>query len=245
MHHHIFCVMFLWRLFSKTYPRCVETGSLWQSWSSLRTSERDDYGNVLKAIWDDLGNWEQVGSVLLSGSATPLRPAALWHDIIWRKLSPLMKWRGGEGSINSWSQKMVDSDICQEPDKQVHTHTHTHKYKDKNNINGRTARYTVCQSKWSISATLSQHWHNPKSTWLKLDLSNFAQTISVTSESFSGDWRHSVTLVTVTASHWQVCVLVHKAIHSPTIKNTHMHCRNKLWFFFCKQWMLTVILVLN
>lgn len=105
------------------------------------------------------------------------------------------------------------------------THTHTHVYIDKNtNTNGRTAPYTICQSQRGISAAPSQRWHSPKSAWLKLDLSNSAQTVSVTSESFSRDWRRSVTLVTVTASLWQVtgvCALLHIAIHSPTDTHTH------------------------
>lgn len=88
---------------------------------------------------------------------------------------------------------------------QTNTSTHIHIYKDKkSNTNGRTARYTTCQSTRNISAALSQRWHNPKSTWLKLDLSNSAQTVSVTSKSFGPDWQHSATLVTVAALPRQV-----------------------------------------
>ena len=172
-------------------------------------------------LLDDWGDWEQAGSVLLSGSATPLRPAD--PDMILYGGSYLRWWsgRGREGPINSWSTKMGDSDTCQTPDK--HKHTHTHIQGQKSNTNRRTARYTTCQSTRNISAALSQRWHNPKSTWLKLDLSNSARTVSVTSKSFGPDWRHSATLVTVTALPRQVTgvcacarsnTLTHKRTHT-------------------------------
>lgn len=108
-------------------------------------------------------------------------------------------------------RKMVDS--CQEPDK-PDTCVPTHIRKDNNDTTRRKVWDTICQSKGSISTTLSKHWQNPKSTWLKLDLCNSAQTVSVTSESFSPDWRHSVAFVIVTASLWQVYALVHIDLHS-------------------------------
>lgn len=171
---------------------------------------------------DDWGEWKQWAQCSYQG-----QPHG--SDII---SSPLMKWKGREGPINSWNRKMVDSDTCQEPDKQdtcAPTHTYT---RTKTTRMGRTVRDAICQSERSTSATLSQHWHNPKSTWLKLDLSNSAQTISISGESFGPDWRNSVTLVIVAASLWKVCA------HSHTVSHRHTHR-------FCKQWMLALILALN
>lgn len=159
------------------------TMSEWRT-DRLLWKQRQGYVGWLRRL-------KPVGSAFLSGSATPLRPAAPWHDIIWWKLSPLMKWRRSKSPINNRSKKWsIQTHVRSQTN--TDTHTHTHVYEDKHNTDRRTD--TVCQSKLSISTAQSQHWHNPKSTWLKLDLSNSAQTVSVTSKSFSPDWRGSVTL---------------------------------------------------
>lgn len=180
------------------------------------------------------GGWlrrlRAVGSVLLSGSATQLTPAAPWQYIYMEEVISADEMEGKRRSNQQLIRKMVNSDICQDPDKQVMCTkaTHTHKW-----TNTTTVRDAICQSQRRISATLSQNWHNLKSTWLKLDLSNSTQTVSVNSDSFRPDWRDIVTLVIVAASLWQVCAHSHTLTHAQTYN------------ICCKKWMLALILALN
>lgn len=90
-----------------------------------------------------MGGWlrrlKAVGSVLLSGSATPLRPAA--PDTILYGGSYLRWWNGGEERVQSTADPKNArfrhmSGASQT--RRVCTYTHTHK--DKNNTNGKDSR---------------------------------------------------------------------------------------------------------
>lgn len=197
-----------------------------------------------KGMWDDWGDWKQWARCSYQGQPhrSEQQPQTWYYmvevisademDRKRRSNQQLIQGKNGRFRHMSGARQTRD----------VHLHTHIHT-KDKNNTNGRTLWYTICQSKQSILATLSQCWHNPKSTWLKLDLSNSAQIVSITSESFSPDWWRSATLVIVTASLWQVCPLVHIAIHS--LADIHTVTSEISFEFSCKQWMFVLILVLN
>lgn len=82
----------------------------------------------------------------LSGSATRLRSAA--PDTILYGGSYLQWWNGGEERVQSTpdSKKMGDSDTCQDPVKREHADTQKYSRGKKPNTNGRTGRYTICQS---------------------------------------------------------------------------------------------------
>ncbi len=100
----------------------------------------------------------------------------------------------------------------------THTHTHTYIYTRAKTTQTEGHSDTKSVSQSGASRPL---YHSigtiQKPTWLKLDLSSSAQTVSITSESFGPDWRHSVTLVIVTASLWQMCALVHVATDVHTV----------------------------
>lgn len=220
MHHHIFyveCIHEDWT--AKHNSDVMKQGhndkvKVHYEWVKDRKTIMETDSRICEMTETTEGKWAQY-----SYQGQPHRSdqwPLTWYYMV--EVISADEMEGKRGSNQQLIRKVVDSDICQEPDKQAHTHTRTHIYKEKNNAKRRTARYTICQSKWSILATLSQHWHNPKSTWLKLDLSNSAQTISVT--------REALVLIEGTAWHswlsqshvdrWQVCALVHISIHSPT-----------------------------
>lgn len=190
-------------LWAKTQLRCVKSGSLEQSssWSSEGQTGDNRKGmiEVIERKW-----------TLIRVSHTALVHSP-WHDIIWWKLSPLM-----EETVQSTSDSKNGRLRHMSGPRQAHTHTYIFIYihKDKNNTNRRTGFFTIRQSKRII---LSQQWHKPKSTWLKLDLSNSTQAISVSSEGFSTDGQHGVTLLTVTVSLRQVSVAIHWAADIHTL----------------------------
>lgn len=172
------------------------------SWTS--EGQTDDYGRVRGVIEAAESNWALywTGLIRVSHAAQISSP---WHNIIWWKLSSVMKRWGREGPINTWFEKNGRFRHMSGPSqKRARRHTEIYPRKKKPNTNGRTGRYTICQSQGSILVALSQRWHKPKSSWLKLNLSSSARAVSVASESFSLDWWHSVTLVSVTVSLWQV-----------------------------------------
>lgn len=90
------------------------------------------------------------------------------------------------------------------------SHTRTHTYNTDVCVRLIDAIY---QSKLDAPASLPQHWLNPKSTWLKLSLSNSAQIVSVTSKKLFALIDGTVWHLIVKAWLWQVCTLVHIATH--------------------------------
>lgn len=163
----------------------------------------------------------------LSGSATRLRSAA--PDTILYGGSYLQWWNGGEERVQSTPDLKKNGrfrHMSGPSQKRARRHTEIYPKEKKTNTNGRTGRYTICQSQGSISVALSQRWHKPKSAWLKLDLSSSARAVSVASESFSLDWWHSVTLVSVTVSLWQVT-----GVCSRTLQQTYTQPLQNFFFF--------------
>jgi len=210
----------------QTYLRCVETGSLRLKVHQERVKDRR---TIMETGWRARGMIEATGS---SGLRALIRvghtaqTSSPWHDIIWWKLSLRMKRRRREAPIINGSQKMVASVLARHVSgarqtRHVCSYTHTHTHTQPTQT-GRPVRDATRQSKQRLPTTPSQRWHNPKSTWLKLDLSNSAQTVSVRGESFRPEWRHSGTLLIATDSLWQVwvcvcvCVYAHISIHSPS-----------------------------
>lgn len=93
-------------------------------------------------------------SWLLSGSATQPRPAAPWHDIIWWKLSPLMKRRWREGPINNWSKIkwQILTHVRSQTNKtraSVHKYTLTHARTNTTQTEGQFETQSVSQSRAS------------------------------------------------------------------------------------------------
>lgn len=91
---------------SKNRLICVKSGSHWQLFVSSWTSEgqTDDYGRVRGVIEATKSNcalyW--TGLIRVSHAAQISSP---WHNIIWWKLSSVMKRWGREGPINTWFEK--------------------------------------------------------------------------------------------------------------------------------------------
>lgn len=170
---------------------------------------------------DDWGDWEQWAQCSYQGQ--PHSSHQQPPDMILYGGSYLRWWNGREEKVQSTADpKNGQFRHMSGPRQTSHVHigyTHTHKW-----TNTTTVRDAICQSQRRISATLSQHWHNPKSTWLKLDLSNSTQTVSVNSDSFRPDWRDIVTLVIVAASLWQVCAHSHTLTHRHTIFVVKSEC---------------------
>ena len=199
------------------WPGCVESGVIVAELKFATSEWRTDRW-LWKGMWDDWGDWEQLDSALLSGSATQLRLAA--PDMISHGGSHLHWWNVLEERLQSTtdSQKMGDSDTCHDPVYIAGPNQHKLKVSLIHNPS----------VKRCIVVALTQHRHKPKSVWLKLDLSDSAQAISVPSLSFRPDWLHSMTLVPVTDLPWWVT-----GVGSSTLTDRFKHSssRNKLGFY--------------
>ena len=156
-------------------------------------------------MWDDWGSWKQWARWVLSGSATLL--SSPWHDSVRWKLSPANEMEGKRrppSTTDSENSRFrhVRSQTNGTPAYLACAHTHIWEDGGKKETTQMEGQPEI----WSVSHSRASRplYHSvgtiQKSTWLKLDLSTSAQTVSVTGGSFSPDWRRGVTLVIVTDS---------------------------------------------
>lgn len=118
---------------SKNRLICVKSGSHWQLSVSSWTSEgqTDDYGRVRGVIEATESNWALywTGLIRVSHAAQISSP---WHNIIWWKLSSVMKRWGREGPINTWFGKKWGIQTHVRTQSKESTQTHRNIPEEKN-----------------------------------------------------------------------------------------------------------------